>query len=147
MPEETLWKGTSSQVKNLWLFVACILVIPIPWAIAAWLRTKCRVYTLTSERLLIESGVFSKSHETLELYRVRDLQYTEPFWLRLFGLQNIHLLATDMTTSNLVLEYLPKAAGLPDLFRTQIEACRARKVVRELGVDIEQGISGDVQQS
>jgi len=41
MPEETLWKGTSSQVKNFWLFVACILVIPIPWAIAAWLRTKC----------------------------------------------------------------------------------------------------------
>ena len=147
MPEETLWKGTSSQLKNCGLFVACILLIPIPWALAAWLRTKCRVYTLTNERLLIESGVFNKTHETLELYRVRDLQHTEPFFLRLFGLQNIHLLATDLTTGNIVLDYLPKAAGLPDKLRAQIEACRGRKGVRELGIDIEPGISGDIQQS
>ena len=147
MPEETLWKGTSSQVKNFWWFAACIFVLPIPWAIAAWLKTRCRVYTLTSERLLIESGVFSKAHETLELYRVRDIQYTEPFFLRLFGLQNIHLLATDMTTGNIILDHLPKVAGLPDKLRTQIEACRSRKGVREVGIDIEPGISGDVQQS
>ena len=140
MPEETLWKGTSSQVKNFWWFAACLLILPIPWAIAAWLRTKCRIYTLTSERLLIESGILSKSHETLELYRVRDLQYTEPFIQRLFGLQNIHLLATDLTTGNIVLDHIPKAAGLPDQFRTQIEACRQRKGVREMGVDIEPGI-------
>ena len=140
MSEETLWKGTSSQVKNFWLFATCILLLPIPWAVAAWLRTKCRIYTLTNERLLIESGVFSKNHETLELYRVRDLQYTEPFWLRLFGLQNIHLLATDLTTGNIVLDYIPKIAGLPDQLRAQIETCRQRKGVRELGVDIEPGI-------
>jgi Bacterial PH domain len=139
MPEETLWKGTSSQVKNLWLFVACILLIPIPWAIWSWLQVKCRVYTLTNERLLIESGVFNKTHETLELYRIRDLQFSEPFWLRLFGLLNIHLLATDLTTGNIVLDYIPKSAGLPDKLRDQVEACRQRKGVREMGVDFEPG--------
>jgi uncharacterized membrane protein YdbT with pleckstrin-like domain len=140
--ENVIWKGTSSQVKNLWWFVSCLLVIPIPWAIWAWLKVKCRVYTLTSERLLIEDGVLNKSHDTLELYRVRDLQVTEPFWQRLFALQNIQLLATDITTENLTLDYMPKSAGLSEHFRQQVEECRQRKRVREVGVDLEPGIEG-----
>jgi uncharacterized membrane protein YdbT with pleckstrin-like domain len=138
--ENVIWKGSSSQVKNFWWFVSCLLVIPIPWAIWAWLKVKCRVYTLTTERLLIEDGVFNKSQDTLELYRIRDLQVTEPFWQRLFGLQNIQLLATDLTTENLILDYMPKAAGLADIFRKQVEECRQRKRVREVGVDLEPGI-------
>jgi uncharacterized membrane protein YdbT with pleckstrin-like domain len=140
--ETVIWKGTSSQLKNFWWFVSCLLVIPIPWAIWAWLKVKCRVYTLTTERLLIEDGVFNKSKDTLELYRVRDLQVTEPFWPRLLGLQNIQLLATDLTTDNLVIDFIPKAAGLPDQFRTQVEECRQRKRVREVGIDIEPGVDG-----
>ncbi len=130
-------------MKNFWWFAACLLVIPIPWAIWAWLKVKCRVYTLTNERLLIEDGVLNKTHETLELYRVRDQQVAEPFLLRLFGLQNIQLLATDLTTESLALDYVPKSAGLPDLLRRQIEECRMRKRVREVGIDLEPGV-GDV---
>jgi hypothetical protein len=140
--ETVIWKGTSSQLKNFWWFVSCLLVIPIPWAIWAWLKVKCRVYTLTTERLLIEDGIFNKNKDTLELYRVRDFQVNEPFWLRLFGLQNIHLLATDLTTENFVIDYIPKSAGLPDHFRKQVEECRQRKRVREVGIDIEPGVDG-----
>jgi Bacterial PH domain len=142
--ETVIWKGTSSQLKNFWWFVSCLLVIPIPWAIWAWLKVKCRVYTLTTERLLIEDGVFNKDKDTLELYRVRDFQVHEPFWPRLFGLQNIHLLATDLTTENLVMDFIPKSAGLLDHFRKQVEECRQRKRVREVGIDIEPGIEGGI---
>ena len=140
--ETVIWKGTSSQVKNFWWFVACILLIPIPWALWNWLKVKCRVYTLTDERLLIDRGVFNKTQDTLELYRVRDLQVTEPFLLRLFGLQNIHLLATDLTTESIVLDYIPSALNLRDQFRQHVEECRRRKGVRELGIDIEPGAGG-----
>ena len=30
MSEQTLWRGNSSQVKNFWPFVSCLLVLPIP---------------------------------------------------------------------------------------------------------------------
>jgi uncharacterized membrane protein YdbT with pleckstrin-like domain len=139
--ETEIWKGTSSQVKNFWWWVSCILVLPIPFAIWAWLKVKCRVYTLTTERLLIEDGIFNKTQETLELYRVRDLQVAEPFWLRLFGLQNIHLLATDLTTESTVLDYIPSSLNLRDELRRHVETCRQRKGVRELGVDLEPGVS------
>ena len=139
MTEQTLWTGTSSQVKNFWLFVACLLVVPIPWAFWAWLKTKNRIYTLTSERLVIRSGVLNKATETLELYRVRDLQIMEPFWLRLWGLKNIHLVTTDSTTPELILDHIPAALDLGDKFRQQIEFSRQKKGVREFGIDVAQG--------
>ncbi|HEX8312592.1 MAG TPA: PH domain-containing protein [Chthoniobacteraceae bacterium] len=134
MPEETVWTGTSSQLKNLGPFVLCLLVIPIPWAVWRWLDVKSRVFRLTSERLLIESGVFNKTTETLELYRVRDLQVTQPFLLRLFGLQKLTLLTSDTSTPQIVVDYVPTELGLADKFREQVEACRQKKRVREVDI-------------
>lgn len=143
--ETVIWKGTSSQVKNFWWFVACLLVIPIPWAIARWLQVKCRVFTLTNERLMIESGVFNKGQDLLELYRVRDLQVNQPFWLRLFGLENISLLTTDLTTESIMLDYIPSSLNLRDQFREHIEECRRRKGVREVGIDLDPGAGASMQ--
>jgi uncharacterized membrane protein YdbT with pleckstrin-like domain len=135
MPEETIWTGTSSQLKNLGAFLLCILVIPIPWAFWRWLQVKNRVYQLTTERLLISSGVINKSTETLELYRVRDLQVAQPFWLRLFGLHNIHLITTDTSTPEIIVDYIPADLKLPDKFREQVEQCRVKKRVREIDIE------------
>lgn len=110
--ETVLWKGTSSQVKNFWWYASCLLIIPIPWAVWNMIKVRCRVFTLTSERLLIDEGVFSKTQDTLELYRVRDLQVKQPFWQRLFGLEDIHLIATDMTTESVMLDYIPTSLNL-----------------------------------
>jgi uncharacterized membrane protein YdbT with pleckstrin-like domain len=141
MAEEPIWKGTSSQLKHFWLYLSCILLLPIPRAIWAWLEVRCRVYTVTSERLIIESGVINKVQDTLELYRVRDIQVTESFIQRIFNRQNIHLLTTDVTSQSTTLEYIPKAAGLPDQLRALVEACRTKKGVREIGIDLEPGVS------
>ena len=140
MSEEPVWKGTSSQLKHFWLYLSCILLIPIPRAIWAWLEVRSRVFTLTNERLLTECGVFNKVHDTLELYRVRDIQVTESFWQRLFGLQDIRLLGTDVTTESALVDYVPKAAGLPEKLRTLVENCRVRKGVREVGLDLDPGV-------
>ena len=137
MAEETLWSGTSSQIKNLGVFLLCLLVIPIPWAIARWLAVKTTTYRLTTERLITERGIFSKTTDTLELYRVRDLQITQPFAERLFGLHTVHLLTADTSTPSLVIDHIPVAIGLPDKIRTQVEDARMRKRVRT--VDVEDG--------
>jgi uncharacterized membrane protein YdbT with pleckstrin-like domain len=135
MAEETLWSGTSSQLKNLGVYLLCLLVIPIPWAIVRWLQVKTTTYRLTTERLITERGIFNKTTDTLELYRVRDLQITQPFFQRLFGLQTIHLLTADTSTPCVIIDYIPTTAGLPDKLRTQVEETRMRKRVRTLDVE------------
>ena len=135
MAEETLWSGTSSQLKNLGLYLACLLILPIPWAIAAWLRTRTTTYRLTTERLITERGIFSKTTDTLELYRVRDLQTTSSVFERMAGLQTVTLLTGDTSSPMLVIDAVPVAAGLPDKFRTQVEETRMKKRVRTVDVE------------
>ena len=141
MSEQTIWEGHSSQVKNFWPFVSCILVIPFPWAIYRWLVVKTTTYKLTTERLVTERGILSKTMDTLELYRVRDLQVTQPFWIRLFGLENIHLITADSSTPCLIIDCVPKDLTLPDKFRVQVEAARMAKRVRT--VDLEDDTPGE----
>ncbi len=135
MTENTVWTGTSSQLKNLGIFIFSILIIPIPYAFWQWLAVKSRQYQVTTERLLITDGVLSKTTETLELYRVKDIRMSQPLLLRLFGLENIELITTELTSPVVLIDYIPKTANLGDLLRQNVEASRLQKRVRE--VDLE----------
>lgn len=141
MSEETLWHGASSQLKNFWAFALCLLVVPIPWALYRWLVVKTTTYRLTTERLITERGILNKTTDSLELYRVRDQQVTAPFFQRLCNLQTIELLTTDSSTPQVVIDFIPAALALPDLFRQQVEEARQRKRVRT--VDLEDDTPGD----
>ena len=87
--EQVAWRGTPSQWQNFGWFLLCVLLLPIPWAIWKWLETRNTVYTLTDQRLKFTRGVFSKTTEDLELYRVRDTKFQQSFWERMVGLGEI----------------------------------------------------------
>jgi len=139
MAEETMWSGTSSQVKNLGLFILsglfCWLIVPIFIALARYLQTKNKVYELTSERLKTTEGVFSKVTETLELYRVKDIEVRQPFFYRLLGVENIQINTSDLSSPVVLLEAIPKTIGLADKIRNQVEIIRTQKRVREIDIE------------
>ena len=137
--ETTIWKGTSSQLQSLGLYLLCglffWLVVPLGFALARFLQTKNRVYELTTERFKITEGVFSKATSTLELYRVKDIEVRQPFLYRMLGLENIHMTTSDVSTPVLLLDAIPIAAGVPDKLRNQVEAIRVQKRVREIDLE------------
>lgn len=139
MAEETIWTGTSSQIKNIGIFIlcgiTCILVVPIFIALWHYLVVRCKQYQLTTERLRIRDGVFSRKFEELELFRIKDITILQPFWHRIFGVENIRLLTSDHSAPLVVLDYMPQKYSLSDLIRKQVEIRRALKNVRELDVD------------
>jgi uncharacterized membrane protein YdbT with pleckstrin-like domain len=139
MPEEMVWRGTSSQWKNFGVFILCAffcwLIVPIFIALARYLQTKNMVYELTTERLKTTEGVFSKVTDTLELYRVKDLEKRQPFFYRLVGVENVALNTSDASSPFILIEAISSSVGLPDKIRNQVEAVRAQKGVREIDVE------------
>ena len=135
MAEETVWTGSPSQYKNLGIYLLCIFILPIPYAFWKWLTLKSFVYRLTTERLLTTEGIFSKDTESLELYRVKDFRVRESFFERLFGLESIELLSSDLDTPDIVMDYIPKSLGLSDKIRQQIETCRVQKRTRDVELE------------
>lgn len=156
MPETTIWKGTSSQWKNykvnaLFLLVVGIccwlywakhtgswifwLLLPAGlWAFWCWLQVKSRVFSLTSERLLTTYGLLTRVTDSLELYRVRDLQVVRPLIHRMLGLKNVHIVSSDATTPDVILDYIPISEDMGEVIRKSVEACRANKGVRTMDV-------------
>jgi len=131
MPEQTVWRGTSSQWKNLGIFILCglfcWLIVPIFIALSRYLQTKNKIYELTTERLKITEGIFSKVTDTLELYRVKDLETRQPFLYRMFGVENVQMNTSDTSSPFIFIEAIPSAVSL--------EAIRAQKGVREIDVE------------
>jgi uncharacterized membrane protein YdbT with pleckstrin-like domain len=164
MAEETLWRSTSSQWKNATTFVVCLfialailiisfiaaqsvqlnaaarffpilLILPAALAFARYLQTKTKVYELTSERLKITEGVFSKVTDTLELYRVKDLETRQPFSSRLCGLEDVQLNTSDTSTPFVIVDAVPAKLKLGDTIRNAVEAVRMQKRVREIDIE------------
>ena len=136
MAEQSVWKGPPSQVVNLSVFALCgltfFLVVPLFIALWHWIKTRSDVYELTTERILHSVGVFSRSTDTLELYRVKDITVEQPFVLRLFTLCNIAIHTSDHTNPVFVMPAMPFAAGLQDQLRALVEKRRDEKRVREV---------------
>src|SRR6267143_2242503 len=139
MPEQTVWRGTSSQWKNLGVFVLCALfcwlIVPIFIAVARYLQTKNNVYELTTERLKITEGIFDKVTDTLELYRVKDLETRQPFWSRMCGLENVQVNTSDVSTPFVLLDAVPIKLSLGDKIRNAVENVRMQKRVREIDIE------------
>ena len=54
-------------------------------------------YTLTSDRLFIETGVLGKHEDEVSLYRILDISLSRSFSQRIFGLGTIHCCSADKT--------------------------------------------------
>ncbi len=129
------WKDLSNAWSLLpWLGIAaslaCLTLIGV-----RWLSTHSRKFILSSERLLVEEGIFSKKLQSLELYRVKDYSLTEPFLYRLARLGNLTILTSDPTSRNLEISAISKPRATLDLLRRQVEMRRDAKRVRELDMD------------
>ncbi|MEY2494726.1 MAG: hypothetical protein QOJ45_1218 [Verrucomicrobiota bacterium] len=139
MTEETIWRGTSSQKKNLGIYILCVLfcwlIVPIFIGLTRYLQTKNHVFELTTERLKITEGIFSKVTETLELYRVKDIEVLQPFIYRIVGLENIKVNTSDLSSPVVMLDGIPQDVGFADKMRNAVETVRMQKKVREIDIE------------
>lgn len=139
MPEQTVWRGSSSQWKNLGVFILCglfcWLIVPIFIALSRYLQTKNKIYELTTERLKITEGILNKVTDTLELYRVKDIETRQPFLYRMLGIENVQMNTSDTSSPFIFIEAIPSTVGLADKIRNQVEIIRQQKGVREIDVE------------
>ena len=131
-PEAEVWSGTPSQWQNLGWWIACVLIVPIPWAIWRGLVTRNTRYALTDQRLKATRGVFNRVTDDLELYRVKDTHFQQSFWQRMVGIGDIVLSTSDATTPILVLGDIAQAESVRERIRALVERRRDAKRVREL---------------
>jgi uncharacterized membrane protein YdbT with pleckstrin-like domain len=69
--ESTLFEGHPALVPSIGALLVAILTLGLA-LIVFWWRSRAVHYRLTSQRVVIESGILSKKMEQIDLYRIRD---------------------------------------------------------------------------
>lgn len=101
--EELLFEGRPAVLPGFGAVVLTLLTVGI-YALVMWARSAGTLYRITSQRVVIERGVFSKKLEQIDLYRVVDYVVERPFGQRIMGTGNVVLEAMDKTTPEVRIE-------------------------------------------
>lgn len=91
----------------------------LPWSFT--------VYKLTEEKLLIETGFFSKKEEEIRLYRIMDLTLRRTFGQRLIGVGTIHCCTADKSTPEFDILSVKKPKEVKNLISDLVEKQRDAK--------------------
>jgi membrane protein YdbS with pleckstrin-like domain len=136
--ERSVWTGRPSHLSQLGTYVLCVLfcwlIVPIFIGIWRAIQLNCLSFELTTQRFKTSSGVVARHTDELELYRVKDMSFSQSFSQRLLGLGTIQMQTSDTTTPVVTLDSLnaSEAKEVREQIRTLTEQLRTRKRVREV---------------
>ena len=85
--------------------------------------------------LTLETGVFRRELEEIELYRIKDTTLTRSFVQRLIGLGTVTVISSDESMPTLVIPAIRGAAEVRQIIRENVELVRRARGVRELDMN------------
>ncbi|MEG0073222.1 MAG: PH domain-containing protein [Clostridia bacterium] len=84
-------------------------------------------YIITSEKLLIRSGIFNTQEEDIRLYRIMDITLKRSIFERIFNLGTIHCCSADRSTPEFEIKNIRDAFKVKELLSDLIEKVREEK--------------------
>jgi membrane protein YdbS with pleckstrin-like domain len=131
--EKTLFSGHPKVIYTFSQYFFVIITLGIA-LVVYWLRSLSTTYTITTQRVRFERGIFSKTQDNLELFRVDHFDLLKPFGMRVLGLCQVHMHSSDEGMTSVSLYGIPGLEGLADSMRE----CSLRERTRRRVMPIEQ---------
>jgi uncharacterized membrane protein YdbT with pleckstrin-like domain len=95
------------------------IIFGLPWTFTR--------YSLTEEKLILDTGLFSRKEEEIRLYRILDITLKRPLGQRLWGLGTVHLCTADKSTPEVEIRRIKKPREFKDLLSDMVERERNEK--------------------
>ena len=83
-------------------------------------------YFLQEEKLVIDTGFFSRQEDEIRLYRITDITLHRTFGERLLGIGTIHCCSGDKTTPEFDIEKIKHPRDVKELLSDMVEKERLR---------------------
>ena len=78
------------------------------------------VYTLTGEKILIDTGFLSQKQDEIMLFRITDITLTRTLGQRLFGLGTVHCCSADKTSPEFDLKNITNSSEVKELLSSEV---------------------------
>lgn len=98
--EQVIFEGRPAMFPTIGALFLTIITLGIA-ALFFWARKLSCHYRITTERVVVETGIFSKKMEQIDLYRINDYTVERSLSQRIMGTGNIHLDTMDKSAREL----------------------------------------------
>ncbi len=131
-PEQTLFEGNPALCPSIGAWLVCIFTLGFG-CIYYFFRSRAVHYKITTQRVVIERGMFSKRMDQTDIYRINHFEVERPFGQRLVGTGNIILKAMDRSMPAVVIYGVKTdVMALYERLRTATEESKRAHGVRVL---------------
>lgn len=128
-----LFEGVPNWRAWFWSYLfACVLsvaVVGLFWLLGLELRRRGTRYKITNRTIDHEFGVFSKRIETIQMWRVKDIDFYQNVIDRMVGVATITISTSDPNAPNILLRGLPVSRELFEKIKDAAEVARRQRVV------------------
>jgi hypothetical protein len=131
--ESILLSTHPKVIYSVGQYIVVICTLGIGW-LFYWVQSLSTTFTLTTQRVQIERGLFSKAKDNLELFRVDHFDVIKPLGMRMLGMCKVHLHSSDPGMSSVWLYGIPDLERLADTLRD----CSLRERTRRRVLPMEQ---------
>jgi uncharacterized membrane protein YdbT with pleckstrin-like domain len=99
-----------------------------------WFESMAASYSVVEDRLIVRRGIFMKSIDEVELYRVKDIRLDFSLVNQWAGIGTLCIGSSDETTRGgpMVIRHVEDAERRREALRDLVEAARQKRRVREI---------------
>lgn len=95
------------------------IIFGLPWTFTR--------YSLTQEKLIIDTGFISRKEDEIRLYRILDITLERPLSQRIWGLGTIRLNTADKTSPEVSIKRIKHAKAVKEMLSDMVEKERDEK--------------------
>lgn len=108
-----------AAMRIVWFVVAAVILWRAVGVVIALMRIRSTLYTVTNQRLIIESGIAEKTVEDIDLRYIDETHFRQRIVERMLGIGNVTIISSDKVAPQFVLRGIPDPRTLRELIRAR----------------------------
>ena len=111
-----------------WVITAILVAIQLVVLLVAWAKLRTTTYLVTTQRVIIEHGILSKTVNEIDLRYVDDSQFYQGLTDRILGIGNVTILSSDTSTPTYMLRSVRDPRAVREIIRSHAYQVSQRQV-------------------
>lgn len=130
------WGWLRGTLAGWGTLLLCLVGVGLVIILVKWIANLATTYEVTEDRLILHKGIFVKSIDEIELYRVKDVRIDFSLVNQWADIGTITIASSDETTAAgpLVIRDVDHARTRRERLRELVNAARISRGVRELDI-------------
>jgi len=128
------WGWLRGTLAGWGTLLLCLVGVGFVVILLKWIGNLATTYEVTADRPIIRRGIFNKSIDEIELYRVKNIRIDFTLINQLADIGTISIVSSDETTRDapLVIPHIEGARRRREELRVLVDAARQKRHVREI---------------